>query len=217
MLLPKQKIIFIHIPKCAGSSIAAALMKKEKYPNFRDYSKMAKVDQKKYRTTLQLKHNTLTAHEAKHFDSYYKFTVVRNPYDRFISSYFWKQRAVKTLTLNEYRDEAEKFLDKHKNDTGLPKISGAIPHHLPQKNYVMKDGENKMNDVFRFEDLSKVFTRLDLKSQHKKKLNSQEKLAKIHPEDLIHIKPRIRELYHMDYEYFGFDEGGATENVTILK
>jgi len=215
MLLPKQKIIFIHIPKCAGSSVASALFHKERFPNFKGYHKMSAQDGKTYRTNLELKHNTITSHTAKEFDSFYKFTVVRNPYDRFISSYFWKKSNLKNLTLLEYLDEAEKFLEKHRNNDVLPLIDKTIPHFLPQKNYVLKDGVNVMDDVFRFEDIKKVFQRLDLKYQHKKKRNSQEQAAKIHPEDLEPIRERIEQLYHMDYEYFGFSPA-ATKNVTIL-
>jgi len=216
MIVPEEKIIFIHIPKCAGSSIASALFHKIKYPNFRGYTKMSQADQKKYKTNLVLKHNTLTSHIIKNFDAYYKFTIVRNPYDRFISSYFWKKQNLKHLTLLEYLDEAEKFLESNRNNDQLSLINKAIPHFLPQKNYVMVNGENKMDDVFCFEDMERVFEKLNLKRQHKKKRNSQEQLAKIHPEDLDPVKERIRQLYHMDYEYFGFDENGATKNVTIL-
>jgi hypothetical protein len=215
MLLPKQKIIFIHIPKCAGSSVASALFLKESYPNFKGYTKMSKHDGQTYRATLELKHNTITSHTVKNVDSFYKFTIVRNPYDRFISSYFWKKSNLKNLTLLDYLDEAEKFLEKHRNSDVLPLINKTIPHFLPQKNYVLKDGVNAMNDVFRFEDVKKVFEKLDLKYQHKKNRKSQDQAAKIHAADLEQIKQRIEQLYHMDYEYFGFSPA-ATKNVTIL-
>jgi len=74
MILKNKKIIFVHIPRTGGCSI-------ENHFNFKA-SDTWKPD------TAQ--HLTLQEY-SEHFDidKYFKFTVVRNPWDRIISWYLW--------------------------------------------------------------------------------------------------------------------------------
>jgi hypothetical protein len=74
MILPDKKIIFIHIPRTGGSSV-------EKYFNFKFSSDW------KPKTA---QHLTLEEY-SNHYDldKYFKFTIVRNPWDRLISWYLW--------------------------------------------------------------------------------------------------------------------------------
>ena len=64
----KKKCIFFHIPKTAGISLVKAL--------FGDLD-WGHRDVKYYRNVFN----------KKKFDSYFKFTFVRNPYDRLFSAY----------------------------------------------------------------------------------------------------------------------------------
>jgi len=74
MILEKPKILFIHIPRTGGSSI-------EKFFNF-----VPSGDHYKKQT----QHSTLEEY-AEHCDveKYFKFTIVRNPWDRLLSWYLW--------------------------------------------------------------------------------------------------------------------------------
>lgn len=70
--MKKKKCIFIHIPKCAGTSVRKALGASSAT---RDH-----IDAKIY----------LKANPTR-FGRYYKFTFVRNPWDRLVSVYeYWK-------------------------------------------------------------------------------------------------------------------------------
>tara|TARA_E500000331_G_C16969177_1_gene588539 strand:- start:133 stop:720 length:588 start_codon:yes stop_codon:yes gene_type:complete len=74
MINHKKKIIFIHIPKTGGQSIAKALG-------------IAHPPSAKF---AGLKHGTPNfAEHSKHWDKYFKFTWVRNPWDRLVSNYFY--------------------------------------------------------------------------------------------------------------------------------
>ena len=75
MIIDKEKTIFIHIPKNAGTSIKAFFECKEFH--------------NKHRTIEQIKTDNIEA-----YNSYKKFTIVRNPYDRMISWYFYLKRAM---------------------------------------------------------------------------------------------------------------------------
>ena len=67
----KYKIIFIHIPKNAGISIEEALFDK-------------KIGHK---SILQFE-----SHNLKKYHEYFKFTVVRNPYDRLVSAFHFLKK-----------------------------------------------------------------------------------------------------------------------------
>ena len=75
MIIDEHKTIFIHIPKNAGTSIKTFF----EYETFYN----------KHRTIDQIKKENIEV-----YDSYRKFTVVRNPYDRMISWYFYLKRAM---------------------------------------------------------------------------------------------------------------------------
>ncbi|GED43142.1 sulfotransferase family 2 domain-containing protein [Cobetia marina] len=67
----RNKCIFIHIPKAAGTSVLAALGKKgEKGRDHVSWQTYKKADSKK-------------------FNNYFKFSFVRNPYDRAFSAYHY--------------------------------------------------------------------------------------------------------------------------------
>ena len=106
MILKDKKILFIHIPKCAGVSI-------EKFFGWKG-----------------LRHETLQTYSDEHsnvlLNSCFKFTIVRNPWDRMVSWYF-----------------------KHKDNIYEPKtkdgfnewIKGGMPNHW--KNVDKTDWSNK--------------------------------------------------------------------------
>ena len=78
MIIEKYKTIFIHIPKNAGTAI-------ERFFN---------EDSRKHVIGAQVsgKHDTISMIKQKfpeEYDSYTKFTIIRNPYDRMVSWYFY--------------------------------------------------------------------------------------------------------------------------------
>tara|TARA_R100000700_G_C3122765_1_gene111081 strand:- start:98 stop:715 length:618 start_codon:yes stop_codon:yes gene_type:complete len=90
MIIDKEKLIFIHIPKNAGSSIKKYLLGNESFE---------KLDRPwKHKTIFDIKKNNLDI-----YNNYNKFAIVRNPYDRMVSwfSYLKKYRLDNDL-LNTY-------------------------------------------------------------------------------------------------------------------
>lgn len=103
MILKDKKIIFIHIPRCAGTSIKEALKT---------------ISNKAIDKPWHLK---LSEHPEKYqinLDNYFVFAFVRNPYDRILSVYNYKKYVrdwwdVKDKTFEEW---IEFLQDKSKSE-----------------------------------------------------------------------------------------------------
>lgn len=120
MISFQKRFLFVHIQKTAGNSIQSIL---------RHYSEDEIVAARAHQEGIERfgvrnpnykvkKHSTLAEYRAalgEQFDSLYKFTCVRNPWDRLISYYFspsrqvaqWDRRAfeklvLKTLSVADY-------------------------------------------------------------------------------------------------------------------
>ena len=79
MIIDKHKSIFIHIPKTAGTSISTY---------FNEQQTRLRIQPDKHETIHHIKHRF-----SNIYNSYSKFTIVRNPYDRMVSWYsFLKDR-----------------------------------------------------------------------------------------------------------------------------
>ena len=83
MISHKYSCIFIHIPKCAGTSVDSLLLGSGK--------PLDRFDSKnniwlQHATAKEVKKNYCT---EKQFKEYFKFTIVRNPFDRIVSSFNW--------------------------------------------------------------------------------------------------------------------------------
>lgn len=102
MILEKQKIAFIHIPKCGGSSIEQML-----HDTFGDGGRLwSDKNRKLYRIGESRQHWTLQEVRNR-FDlkGWKVFTVVRNPIERARSEFYYQIREnKKCLGLKPYRD-----------------------------------------------------------------------------------------------------------------
>lgn len=77
MICHKHKCIFIHIPRCAGTSIESAIVG-------RDWWNICKEQKHIYASVAKRIYH-------KYWEEYFKFTIIRNPWDRVVSlsKYSW--------------------------------------------------------------------------------------------------------------------------------
>ena len=97
MISHTHKFIFIHIPKCGGTSIESML---------RPYSVVPPTGGKFAKSTKNIRNKGLFD-LCKEFPDYLKFAYARDPIDRFIST--WKHFASKK-SIDQFISEAEVFL-----------------------------------------------------------------------------------------------------------
>src|SRR5438552_7937530 len=103
------RFLFIHIPKTAGNSIQSVL---------RDYSEDELVPLRREQDGVERfglrnpnykikKHSTLAEYQAAlgeaHFGDLYKFTCVRNPWDRMVSYYFTPTQSPENWVRKKFR------------------------------------------------------------------------------------------------------------------
>jgi len=172
MILHEHKTIFVHINKTGGSSIEQAMIGEhaipEKHYNVRDY---------------------LRRYPAE-FKNYFKFTFIRNPWDKVVSQYFF-QKKVKNLKVS-----FEQFVYKP---------TGRVFQN--QLDWITLNGEMAVDFVGRFENLQTDFDIVCNKIGHDRLW-----LPHIHKSNRRHYsqyynketRDYIGRLYSQDVEYFGY-------------
>lgn len=186
------KSIYVHIPKCAGMSINTSL-----------YNSPAG-GHRGLSTYLYL-------FDYEDFSNYFKFTFVRNPWDRLVSSYtFLNNGGLNSADNNWFQSNLGKYNDFNQFvQEWLNKANIQSYHHFkPQIDYIY-DAHQKVSLDFigRFENLESDFNKVA------SKLNIQAKLAK------VNSSPRgsyrrfyndktaaiVYEVYKEDIEMLGYE------------
>ncbi len=165
----KKKLLFIHIPKVAGTSIEKALGLYGKH-----FESSLELAFGKYTTngeTYALQHIgydqyvSLGILEDEEIKSYFSFCFVRNPWDRAVSDYKWQKNIRKRkLTFREFLKESNQIIQKYENSR---LINYTNCHYVPQSWYIYdKEGDTNLNFIGKYEnldnDLQSVLKQLDI-------------------------------------------------------
>tara|TARA_R110002110_G_scaffold47286_1_gene142190 strand:+ start:914 stop:1450 length:537 start_codon:yes stop_codon:yes gene_type:complete len=127
MIIDKYKTIFIHIPKNAGTSI------EEYFGN-----KSVRIQPEKHADIYEIKKKFKNS-----YNNYRKFTIIRNPYDKMVSWYFYLKRNLgdyNVIEFNNWIKDPSKFW--HINDP--------ISYLKPQYEWI-----NNTVEIIKFENLNK--------------------------------------------------------------
>ena len=195
MIDHKNKFIFIHIPKCAGNSIKPCLGI-PKFPG--DHSK---IKDAKYVDSIEGDF----ARELK----YFKFTFVRNPWDRFLSAYFYlknggmhnKPDLYTKKQIDQY-DSFKKFI--------LEAPFFEYVHFQPMFDRIEIDGKDQMDFVGKTENLQEDFHtvcgKIGVACQRLSRENSSnhEHYTECYDDETRNF---IAHKYAKDVEYFGYKFG----------
>lgn len=197
----KQKSIFVHIPKTGGTSIEYSMgipMLSEKH--FRSH-RLQTIDNVKYALQhLPVKILKKDKVMSRHWDNFFKFSIVRNPYTRALSEFFWvKGKTKKGLEFNhnEFTNFLKTFYRERNKD-----------HTLTQCDYLLdEDGKIGVDYVGRFEELRKSWNHINeivkfqrpLTLKHKSS-NKNKYIKELQP---IH-KKLIYKLFEEDFDVFKY-------------
>ena len=186
------KCIFIHIPKAAGISVNKALFGNYvgAHKSIKDYKKI---------------------YPSRTFNSYYKFTIVRNPWDRLYSAYTFLKKGgmndfdykfmLKELdTIDSFEQFVMEWLDEQT-------IYSYI-HFIPQLNFLQdNEGYCPIDFIGRYENLNEDFAKIARRINSKTKLehlnNTSRKITykDVYTKEMI-LKVSI--LYKQDIDFFKY-------------
>lgn len=193
-----HKCIFVHIPKCAGISINKSLF-----------------------GNLGCGHATIGQYLAtlgvKRFDSFFKFTIVRNPWDRLVSAFFFLKNGGMNRFDKDFADkhlylynDFEAFVHEWVNKENIRKYI----HFLPQGYFLCIGNSEPLVDFIGYyenieEDYKKIASRIGSKKRLDK-LNfrkNKKKYSSYYSSEMLKI---VGDVYQKDVDMFGYDFKSST-------
>ena len=193
MISHKKKLIFIHIPKNAGTSIIKAIGE----------DKIIDKSIEQYKE-----------HYKKYWNDYKKFTVVRDPIDRFVSAYKFARMGESEL----FSLVGRKGLEKHPhydfcNSMCINEYVSFIYNNpkkinywiIPQTFFILnKNKKIEIDYIARYENLLEDLKKIGI--DNIQKLNASE----IDNDNLIQLTKRskqlLHEIYDIDYQNFSYSK-----------
>jgi Sulfotransferase family len=206
----EQRCIFVHIPKCAGIGVTEALF--------------AGVHPDRHFT---LSHYKL-AFSRDEFESFFKFTFVRNPWDRLVSAYYYLKGGGRGRPIDQaladrlikphasFRDFVLNFVTEENVERayrlpGLADMQVREHHFRPQYSFVCfgRSGAPQVNFIGRFERLEEDFQEVCARLGRTATLRSSNR-SKRRPSDYrdaydAEMVARVEKAYRRDIELFGYE------------
>lgn len=208
-------LVFIHVPKCAGTTIEKIIgtsTHKEYYCRWDEKPKDSAKTLQHY-TYLELKKDLKIK-----WDDYYIFSVVRNPYERFVSEYkFRKSIYLKHKKTKQDPGSFSEFIENLSIKKNL-RIPTFDAHLETQTSFLQNKSEKieKSISIFKFENLKTCWDKLEQKTGVLYKDNYWSRKAKdnIHYQDFYTPKTKaiIYDFYKEDFDNFGYSQKLPSKN-----
>lgn len=170
-----REFAFVHIPKCAGTSVREVLLKfdqreAEYTANFANQTGLEEVFDLPGFGPIKYNHLNLPAMakilpaELDRLLAYRTITVIRDPYPRFISALSERSKLVSGANITVHSN-AEILADTRRVMAALPDVArsgGAYPLELTtfqrQVDYIFLDGTCVLSRVYRIDQLTEFFS-----------------------------------------------------------
>lgn len=190
-----KRCIFIHIPKTGGTSVEQFIRDHDK--NDIQYLGVRNNRSMHHMTASQLKIEL----PLTQYNTYYRFSIVRNPYDRLLSEYYWspvigyKKGHTKTEFLKHVI-----YIVRHQ----LYYTNIYFDHFIPQYKFVYDQKKLQVHHLFKFEDMEWI------KKYLSKKLNISSEFpcfnrTETEKEEWTDDERKIiYKLYQEDFKRFGY-------------
>lgn len=204
MISHRKNFIFIHIPKTGGSSISKKIRKYGIY-----------YQGKLYNISIYNKHVTAfylyKTLGPEQFNKYYKFTIVRNPFNWLISNYEFNRGLHLPFVKNTRYTVAGTVPDWAKSMTFTYWIKWWLDTFNPSQTYMIESNNNKIivDKVYKFEELFSAYIDICMKTKifpgrlpHNKRTISKKPLNVYYNNALIDI---VQENFKNDFLNFNYD------------
>ena len=206
MILHNSKCIYFHIGKTAGTAIETLLYGKLPHHMIENRSILFGMNR---RENYYLQHATaetvLSLIGETTFNNYYKFTVVRNPFIRLVSVFYFEfEQHIKQFgSFNNFVLNLPKLITKPNHARGS--------HYLPQVRYAFLDDKFICHDLAYFEKLPRSLDQVRRRLGINKKLKRvnpprssffpRMPVAELYDQEMIQI---MLDVYGADFEAFGY-------------
>ena len=191
LFIRKKGVLFLHIPKAAGSSVSSSIYGQPVGHRYlRDYQRI----------------------NPEQTNALYKFCIVRNPWDRLVSAYFYLMQGGASITradqlfrrsvLWKY-DTFEKFVKAWLSS----EAAYSYFHFIPQFEYILDIERNIGADrIVRFEELSSQVSAVERDIGFSLELREgnqsyRQEYSKYYDAEMIAI---VESIYARDIELFGY-------------
>lgn len=220
----EKRMIFVHIPKCGGSSIEDALFFNKK--TSKNLFGIATQEQRKtfrrgtmLRTNAGLQHmiasDILFEFGGNVFNNCFKFSFSRNPYDRAVSHFFWargqeKYQSMLNLSIDDFSFKNYLLdIDPFRSNTA----NNPFPHShfrnqcdfiLDQNGNLLLDFIGKLENAQ--QDFDIICNKIGIPQQRLPHVNksAHKHYTKYYDDETRKI---VAEKYARDIEYFGYKFG----------
>lgn len=223
MISHKHKCIFIHIPKTAGTSINEFFHPGVKFKVAHpDYERLFGWCPKRklhmqHATSKQLVESELISEEQ--WNSYFKFTFIRNPWDRAYSDYLWIQSyAGISGSFNDYLNRTNEFAAVLNDNSNYNYLGD---HVLNQTDFFDFKGIYRPNFIGRFEnfgtDIAKVLKNLSIDEKfglHKNKSKRHNHYSNFYTKSRM---KKVSDIYERDIALLEYSFEDRREGFKILK
>jgi hypothetical protein len=205
---PNLNLIFLHIPKTAGTSIEQSLNQ-----NGGPMHLWSLYGSTPMHALQHLTYDGVRERVGEEtFSAAKKFAIVRNPWTRVVSDYHWHSRGCKTF------DEFLELIDRMLSDPAWPNLKNFntkfAAHFEPQTSFVRPDIR-----VLRFENLGEEWSKewhLESKTTPLGHRNKGKKKRATNIYDTYFATPKSREImlkhYSGDMEIFGYPKHPPAAN-----
>jgi len=160
MVIHEKKAVFVHIPKTGGISVTHAILPHiVGYETSGQIGKLSPELKNRFEIRNAQKHEQAKYYVSKkhltgvQWNAYYKFAIVRNPWDRAVSEFSWRHSLKNgwepSTNFAEFLDYCQYRIENK------PKRDIYWTHAQPQVDYVCDNKGNIILDtIYRFENLN---------------------------------------------------------------
>jgi hypothetical protein len=154
--------------------------------------------------------------KPEEFETYFKFTFVRNPYDRCVSEFFWANGGHKKRDLEPKKDFSStafsSFLIKYLKD-GRATTNSYYSHSMSQSHFILDENGNSLVDfIGKYENLKEDLIKILDILKLNKSINELPHIYKslIEYDKSEYLTPKNKELiynkFQKDFEIFGYEK-----------
>lgn len=114
----KEKLLFVHIPKCGGIFVANFLKRMGLEQVVEGRSSLVERLSPENKKWFTEQHDHSRAFDTRKYEKYFKFTCVRNPFSRMVSAYHFNKRRVEEellFPLNESDKRTKEYAEHYRD------------------------------------------------------------------------------------------------------